>query len=124
MKARTNNNKIKQTNARITADRDSLLGAATHHRLEGPRFAPRWWGEARIVQTRPGAHPASSIVANEALSLQQSGRGVAMTNHYHLASSLSHTSAPPLCPYGLLHGNLYLYITFSITHGGIKRSLF
>ena len=49
-------------------------------------------------------------MANEALSLEQSGPAVAMTTHYHLAPSLSHNSAPPLCPYDLLHGNLYLYI--------------
>jgi len=106
MKART----------KIMADRDSLVGAATHYRLEGPRFVPRWGGgKSRGVQTGPGDHAASSTMANEDLPLEQSSRSVAMTTHYNLAPSLSHISSPTLSSYCLLHGDLYLYTYLTIT---------
>ena len=40
------------------------------------------------VQTGPGAHPASYAVDTGSLSREQSGRGVALTIHPHLAPRL------------------------------------
>ena len=60
------------------------------------------WSKIRVfsapVQTGPGAHPASYKIGIGSLSRGQSGRGVALTTHTHLASRLkkgySYTSTP------------------------------
>ena len=63
-------------------DGDSLKGGRSVDRIPvGERLFA-------LVQTGPGAHPASSTMGIESLSHEQSGRGVALTTHLHLAPRL------------------------------------
>jgi len=110
MKARTNNNKTKQTKFKNNSGPGQPCRCGNSLSNGRSEVCTPVGGKARAVQTGPGDHAASSTVANEALSLEQSSRGVAMTTHYNLAPSLSHTSSPPLCSCCLFRGDLYLYI--------------
>ena len=79
-------------------------------------------------QVGPGAHPASGTMGVMSLPRGQSGRGVALTTHPHIAPRLkkeySYTSAPPLAL-----RDLFLVVNFSCTGavlsgtGALRRSL-
>jgi hypothetical protein len=77
--------------------------------LDGPGFEPRWRTDFFLsVQTGLDANSASCTMDTGYLSRGQSGRGVALNTHSHLASRLkkeySYTST-------FLRGELYLLLT-------------
>jgi hypothetical protein len=81
------------------------------------RFGDRIPVGARLsvpVLTGPGAHLAFCTMSTGSLFRRESGRGVALATHPHLAPRLkeewSYTSTPPLGLRGLLQGEIYLYM--------------
>ena len=84
--------------------------------LDGPGFEPRWGRDFFLsVKTGLEAHPTSCTMGTGYLSRGQSGRGVALTTHSHLAPRLkkeySYTSTFLRGLHGLLQGELYLLLT-------------
>ena len=63
------------------------------------------------VQTGPGSHLASFVMCTGSVSWGQSGRGVALTTHLHLALRVKkeqrYTSSLPLGLHDLFSGELY-----------------
>ena len=110
-------------------------------RINGPRWLARYNDKLRFrlsgdripvgaryyatVQTGPGAHPASCTIGTGSFSRGQSGGGVALTNHYHLAPKLrkeqSFTFTPLMGLRGLFWGELNLSINFDISNS-IKQT--
>jgi hypothetical protein len=82
---------------------NSVVGIATHYGLNGPGIEFR--AGARFSATLQTCS-ASCTMDNGSLSRGQSGRGMALTTHLHLAPRLkkehSYTSTPPLGLNGLL----------------------
>jgi hypothetical protein len=78
---------------------DSAVGIATGYELGGPGMEPRW-GEKffALVQTSPGAHPASCTMGTGSFPGVKSGRGVTLTPHPLLVSWSWKSRAIPLLP--------------------------
>jgi hypothetical protein len=89
----------------IILGRDSSVGVATRYGLDGPGIESVLTGFSKHVQTGPGTHLASYKIGNGSLFYEQSGQGVALTIHTHLAPGLkkekSYTSTTPLRLHGL-----------------------
>jgi hypothetical protein len=67
---------------------DSSVSMATCYGLDGPVIESQWGVKfSAPVQTGPGDHPASYIKGTGSF-LGQSGRGVALATHPHLAPRL------------------------------------
>jgi hypothetical protein len=63
-------------------DRDSAVGIATVHGLDGPEIEYRWGKIFRTVQIGPGAHPASYTMGIGSFpGVKQSERGVDHPSH-------------------------------------------
>jgi len=61
---------------------DSVVGIATPYGLDGPPDRiPVGARFSALVQTGPGAHPASYTMGTGSLSRGKSGRGVALITH-------------------------------------------
>jgi len=90
------------------------VGIATRYWLNGPVIECRW-GRDFPHPSRPALRPTQSPIQwLPGISRGQSGRGVTLTTHPHLAPRLkkekSYTSTPPLDLRGLFYGRLYLYL--------------
>ena len=70
--------------------RDSSVGIATSYGLGGPGIESRWGGRDFPHPSIPalGAYPPSYTIGTVFLSQGQSGRGVTLTTHPHLAPRL------------------------------------
>jgi len=67
---------------------DSSVGIATRYRLVSPGIKS-WWGPrfSALVQTGPGAHPASHTMGTRSFP-GVSGQGMALTTNLHLTLRL------------------------------------
>jgi hypothetical protein len=60
----------------------SVIGIATGYGLDGPGIESRWGARfSALVQTCPGAHPASCTIGTGSFPGVKSGRGVTLTPH-------------------------------------------
>jgi len=60
----------------------SVVGIATGYGLEDPGIESRWGGRfSALVQTGPGAHPASYTMSTGSFPRVKSRRGVTLTPH-------------------------------------------
>jgi len=99
--------------------RDSSVGIrsdSVRYGLDGPGIESRWGTRLSApVQTCPGAHQASCTIV-PGLSWGQSGRGVVLTTHPHLAPKLrkeqSYISTSPVGLRCLFYGELYLLYVY------------
>jgi len=73
----------------VTFCRDSSVGTATHYGLDGPKIESLWGAKLSApLQTGPGPHQVSYTMGTGSF-LGESGRGVALTTHPHLAPRLN-----------------------------------
>ena len=80
--------------------RDSEIRIAACYGLGGAGIGSRWARNFALFQTGPGAHPASCTVGAESLFQRQSGRGVALTSHPHVAPKLKKEKSYAIMPSG------------------------
>jgi hypothetical protein len=78
----------------------SSVGIATDYGLDGPGIKSRWGRDFPLVQTAPGAHPASCTMGTGSFPGVKCGRGVTLTTHPLLAPRSWKGRAIPLLPSG------------------------
>jgi len=77
----------------------SSAGIATGYGLDGPGIESRWGARfSALVQTDPGAHPASCTMGTGSFPGANSGRGVTLTPHSLLVPWSRKSRAIPLLP--------------------------
>jgi hypothetical protein len=77
----------------------SVVGIATGYGLDGPGIESLWWPRfSSLVQTGPGAHPASCTMGTGSFLGVKSGRGVTLTPHPLLVPWSWKIRAIPLLP--------------------------
>jgi len=77
----------------------SSVAIATGYKLDGPGIESRWKARFSVlVQTSPGAHPASCTMGTESFTGVKSGRGVTLTPHPLLVLWSWKSRAIPLLP--------------------------
>ena len=77
----------------------SSVGIATGHGLDGPGIESRWGARlSALVQTGPGAHPASCTMGTGSFPGVKSGRGVTLTAYPFLVPWSRKGRAIPLLP--------------------------
>ena len=80
----------------------SVVGIATSYGLDGPGIESRWGARfSALVQTGPGAHPASCTMGTGSFPGVKRGRDVTLTPHPLLVPWSWKSRAIPLPPYGL-----------------------
>jgi hypothetical protein len=79
---------------------DSSVGIATRHGLDGPGIQSQWGRDFPhlLIQTGPGAHPASCTMGTGSFPGVKSGRGVTLTPHPLLVPWSWKSRAIPLLP--------------------------
>ena len=66
----------------LFVSRYSSVGIANGYGLDGPGIESRWGARfSTLVQTDPGAHPASCTMGTGSILAVKSGRGVTLTPH-------------------------------------------
>jgi hypothetical protein len=78
----------------------SSVGIATDYRLDGPGIKSRWGRDFLLVQTSPGAHPASCKLGIRSFPGVKYGWGVLLTTHPLLEPRSWKSRAIPLPPLG------------------------
>jgi hypothetical protein len=97
--------------------RDNSVVIATRYGLDGPGIESRWGGArfSVLVQTGPGAHPASCTMGTTSNygGVKRPGLGVDQPPPLapRLKKEYSYTSTPPLGLHGLFYGELNLYLS-------------
>jgi len=88
-----------------------VFGIATGYGLDGPGIESRWGARfPALVQTGPGAHPASCTLGTRSFPGVKSGRGVTLTPH-PTSSAVGHERVElylysPYGPYGLYRASV------------------
>jgi len=112
-----------------------MVGIATGYRPDSPEIESRWGARfSALVQTGPGAHPASCTMSTRSFPGVKSSRGVTLTPHPLVVpqsrKGTANTSTAPMgrmaCtePQCLYKGNLYLTCIITVVLYIIHISLF
>jgi len=78
--------------------------------LDGSGFEPRWGAKFSLsVQTGPKAHPAPCTIGNGSFLGVKRPQQRGADHHPHSIADIVYGWTSPLCPHGMLEGDLYLY---------------